>query len=86
MDTIRLNEVSDDVRAFLDRAFATDGVIVEDDDGRARGGIVPYFEATDEEKRRAWEGLKRLQQNVAASMQRQGIAEEDVDRLLQEDD
>jgi hypothetical protein len=86
METIRINELSDDVRAFLDRAFAGNGVLVEDERGRARGGVVPYFEADDAEKRRAWEGLKQLQQRVAASLQRQGITEDDLDRVLQEDD
>lgn len=86
MDKVRLNDVSKDVRAFLDRAFAGGGVLVEDETGRARGGILPYFEATDAEKRRAWKGMERLQRKVAASMKRQGVTEQDIDRVLLEDD
>lgn len=86
MDTVRLNEVSDDVRTFLNRAFSGGGVLVEDESGRARGGVLPYFEASDEEKRLAWQGMERLQQKVAAAMKRQGVTEDDIDRVLQEDD
>jgi hypothetical protein len=86
METVRLNDVSEEVRAFLDRAFGTGGVLVADAAGRACGGVLPYFEVTDEQKRSAWQSLERLQEKVAASMQRQGVTEDDVDRVLQEDE
>jgi hypothetical protein len=86
MTKVRLNEVSDDVRAFLNRAFSGGGLVVEDESGRARGGVLPYFEATDTEKREAWKGIERLQQQVAASMARQGITEDAVDQALRDDE
>lgn len=85
MTKVRLNEVSDDVRVFLDRAFSTGGLVVEDESGRARGGILPYFEATDPEKRQAWQELERLQLKVAASFARQGVSEDAIDQALRED-
>lgn len=85
---IRESEVSEAVRAFLQEAFEGGGVVIEDESGRARGGVFPYtyYEASEQERERAWQWLQQLQQRVGRSMREQGITEEDADRVLQEDD
>lgn len=83
---IRENEMSEAVRAFLKEAFEGGGVVIEDESGRTRGGVVPFVEASEEERERAWQWIEQLQGRVGESMRRQGVTEEDVDRVLQEDD
>ena len=83
---LRENEVSDPVRTFLDQAFESGGVIIEDEQGAVRGSVVPYFEAPPAERQAALRRLQKLQERTRAAMDEQGVAEDDIDRLLQEDD
>jgi len=87
MRRIKFKELNPAVSLFLSDALRPgEGIVVEDDAGRAFCGIVPYVEATAEEREAAWKRLERLQEKVSQSMQEQGVTEADVDRILSEDD
>jgi hypothetical protein len=86
MQTVRLNDLCEPVRSFIEQASLGDGIIVADETGRARCGVVPYRQATAEEKRLADESLTRLRRKVDQAMTEQGVTEGDIDRALEEDD
>lgn len=86
MKKVQINELSEPIRLFLEQLRDGESIMVEDENGRLQCGITPYFKATNEERQQAWRDLEELQDRVAASMDEQGITEEDVDRLLQEND
>lgn len=86
MKKVRLSELTETVRQFLDRVFEGGGVVVEDNEGRTRGSFVPYRDPTPEEERRADESLARLRQKTSAAMKEAGVTEDDVMRELLEDD
>jgi hypothetical protein len=85
MKTVKLTELSEDVRSFLGEAGKGDGVMVEDETGQARYSIAPYHRSTADERAAALERLRRLQNETRLAMEEQGVTEEDIDRLLQED-
>ena len=84
MDKVRIEQLNESVRSFF--AGIGDGLLVEDEAGRACYGVIPYDEAAPDEEQAAWQRLGQLQDKVEKTMQRKGIKEEDVDQLLQEDD
>lgn len=86
MKKVRLSELAEPVRSFLDRVFAGGGVVVEDNEGRMRGSFVPYRDPTPDEERRADESLARLREKTDAGMKEAGVTEDDVMRELLEDD
>ena len=86
MKKVRLSEVSQAVRSFLDGVLQGDGVVIEDDAGRTRGQVVPYRDPTPEEERQANESLERIRQQTAAAMEEAGVTEEDVMQELLKDD
>jgi hypothetical protein len=87
MDMIRLNEVSDEVRAFLDRAAAGEGVIViADDTGEPRIGVFPYSLVSNEERERAWREVQVIQRNVQQRLDAAGKTEDELDGILQKDE
>jgi hypothetical protein len=83
---VALQELGKDVRSFLSQTQDGEGIVVEDEMGRALYGIIPYTEATAQEKKEAWKRIKRLQRKAGKAMKAQRISEEDVERLLLEDD
>ena len=86
MQRITLSELSEPVRLFLSQVHAGQGIVVEDDTGRSQYGIIPYTEATPEEKKAAWQQLQRVQDKVGAAMTQAGVIEADVEDALLEDD
>ena len=86
MKKVRLSELTDPVRSFLDQVFEGGGVVFEDNDGRTRGSFVPYRDPTPEEERRADESLARFREKTSAGMKEAGVTEDDVMRELLEDD
>jgi isopentenyl diphosphate isomerase/L-lactate dehydrogenase-like FMN-dependent dehydrogenase len=52
----------------------------------AYSGVTPYYRANDQERAAAWQRLEALQQEVGRRMVEKGITEDDIDRVLQEDD
>ena len=86
MKTIRLTEVSETIRSFLNQVLQGEGAVIEDESGRARGRFVPYRDPTPEEERRADESLEKLRQKTAKAMKKHGVTEDDVMRVILEDD
>ena len=86
MKKVRLPEVGRAVRRFLGEVLESDGVVIEDEDGRVRGEFVAYRDPTAAEERRADESVKRLWQHTSQAMKETGVTEEDIDRDLQEGD
>ncbi|MGD9855915.1 MAG: hypothetical protein AB7U20_13300 [Planctomycetaceae bacterium] len=87
MRTISLNEVSEQVRVFLEHAAAGDGVIVvAEDTGEPRIGVFPYSHVSCEERERAWRDIQAIQLNVQRRLDAAGKTEEELDAILQEDE
>ena len=86
MNKIRITELSQAVQDFLSRVTAGGSVAIVDDDGQLQCGITPYTEATPAEKEQAFRSLEALQAKVGKSMKEQGVTEDDVMRVLLEDD
>jgi hypothetical protein len=86
MQRVALSELSEPVREFLARVENGQGLVVEDESGRARCGVIPYVEATPDERKRAWERIQQIQQKVGQSLADQGVTEDDVIRAALQDD
>ncbi len=84
MQTVRFNDLSDPVRAFLAPAGRGEVIVVQDEGGKATYSVVPIIQPSTDVQRQAWSDILKLQQEVASSMRQQGVSEEDVDRLLSE--
>ena len=85
MKSVKLAELSDDVRSFLSQAGEGGGVMVEDETGRARYSVAPYHQPTSEERAAALKWLEQTQRKSRQAMEAQGVTEDDLDRVLQED-
>lgn len=77
-----LKDLSDDVRSFLDDSDSPIEVI--DEAGEVR--YVVYRRPTDVEKTAALDRLRAIQKKTHDAMTSQGITEDDIDRVLQEND
>jgi len=86
MKKIRLTELSDAVRSFLDQVRTGESIMVVDENDQLQCGITPYYRASERERAEAWERLEVLQERVGRRMAKKGITEDDIDRVLQEDD
>ena len=85
MKSVKLTELTDDVRSFLSQAGEGGGVMAEDETGQARYSVAPYHQSTAEERAAALKWLERTQHKSRQAMEAQGVTEDDLDRLLQED-
>jgi hypothetical protein len=86
MKTVALNDLSQDIRQLLTDAEQSGGLVVEDENGRARSRIYAYAEPTEAERQAAWGRLQGFQEKVQRSFDAQGVSEADLDRLIQDDD
>ncbi len=86
MKKVRLTEVNEAVRTFLNQVLQGDGAVIEDEAGRTRGSFVPYRDPTPEEEKRADQSLERLRKKTGAAMKEAGVTEDDVMRELLKDD
>lgn len=86
MQKVAINQLSEPVREFLAQVRNGQGIVVEDEAGRARYGVIPYVEATPEERKRAWERLQQLQQTIGPRLIEQGVTEDDLIRAALADD
>ena len=86
MKKVRLTELSEPLRMFLNQVLQSGGVEIEDESGRIRGSFVPYRDPTPEEERRADESLEQLRKKTGEATEKHGVTEEDIDRVLQEDE
>ena len=84
MQTVRFNDLSDPVRAFLAPAGRGEVIVVQDEGGKATYSVVPIIQSSADVQRRAWNDILKLQQEVGDSMRQHGASEEDIDRLLLE--
>ncbi len=84
MVKVRLNDLSDPVRAFLAPAGRGEVIVVQDEGGNAAYSVVPVLQPSSEAQQRAWDDILLLQRHVGRSLQKHGVTEEDVDRLLDE--
>jgi hypothetical protein len=86
MQKVALNQLSEPVQAFLARVRVGQGIVVEDEAGRARYGVVEYVEASAAEQQEAWERLQQLQQKTKQALEEQGGTVDGVERLILADD
>ncbi|GAC1300132.1 MAG: hypothetical protein NVSMB14_10720 [Isosphaeraceae bacterium] len=95
MKTISINDLSESVRDFLDQASDSEGLSIKDETGRLRLGEVLYpsskvqDRATLTEKasrEQVWIEIQAIQEKVGERMQAAGITEDDIDRVLAEDE
>ncbi|HVA50368.1 MAG TPA: hypothetical protein VNH11_28700 [Pirellulales bacterium] len=86
MQKISMDQLSEPVRLFLSQVPKTGGVLVEDERGRVCFGVIPYQEAPASEQQAARVRLATLQQRVGERLQAQGKSQEELDRLLQDDE
>jgi hypothetical protein len=85
MKTIAFNALSEDARQLLADAERAGGLVVEDEEGRARSRIYAYPEPTEAERQAAWDRLHIFQEKVQRSFDSQGVSEADLDRLIQDE-
>jgi hypothetical protein len=83
---IRLNEIQEPVRTFLDEALSGDGVVIEDAAGQLRGRLRPFTQVSQEERDRALRELRALQATVQQRIDAAGKSEPELDAILQDDD
>lgn len=86
MRKVRLSEVSEAVRVFVNQALQSGGVEIEDENGRVRGSVVPYRVPTPDQRRQAQAKLEKLWEKTGRAMLEAGVTEADIDRELQDDD
>jgi hypothetical protein len=86
MQKVAINQLSESVRAFLARVRVGQGIVVEDEAGRARYGVVEYLPASPKEQQEAWEQLQQLQQRTKQAIENQGGTVDEVERLILADD
>jgi len=86
MQKIAIEQLSEQVRAFLSQVRNGRGLVIEDEAGRAQYGVIPFVEATPEERSQAWEKIQQLQQKIGQKLADQGVTEEDLIRAALEDD
>lgn len=84
MQRISLDQLSEPIRLFLSQIPKQGGVLVEDEGGRVCFGVIPYQEAPAPDQAAARLRLAELQQRVAERLQ--GKSEEELDRILQDDE
>lgn len=86
MKKIQFNDLSEDTRRVLAEAEESGGLVVEDEGGHARSRIYAYREPTESERQAAWERLRQWQVKAEASMRKHGVTEDDILRVVLEDD
>jgi len=86
MQRITISQLSEPIRLFLAQVQQGQGIIVEDESGQAKYGIIPYTEASLDEKAAAWKNVQRVQKKAAKGLKASGVSEADVERAILEDD
>ncbi len=86
MKKILLNDLSEAARNVLAGVGKDESIVIEDETGAARYGVIPYRQPTAERKQQAWEKLREWQAKAEASMKKHGVTEDDILRVVLEDD
>jgi hypothetical protein len=85
-NSVKLADLSDDVQSFLGQANEEGGILVEDDEGNPCFSVAGFRRPTPEQRRKALEELAEIQRNVRLQMEADGRTEEELDRIIQEDE
>lgn len=86
MQKIAMSQLSEPVREFLAQIRNGQGLVIEDETGRAQYGVIPYVESPLEERKQAWARIQQLQRNLGRALAEQGLTEDDLIRAALEDD
>lgn len=86
MQKIAISNLSEPVRLFFSQLPKDEGILVEDEKGRACFGVIPYQEASTAQQAAALGRLGELQKRVGDRLAAEGKSEEDLDRILQDDE
>ena len=84
MQRMAISELSPSVQSFLAQVKRRNGILIEDEDGRTRYGVIPYEEAPPAQQRTARKRLVQLQAKVGKTMRKRNRTEAQFDRLLQQ--
>ena len=83
---VNIKELSQPIQSFLTDVKDGDAVLVADDTGQIQYSVVRFAQASKAERDKAWRYIEEIQTDVGQMMKRTGKTEEELDRLLQEDD
>jgi hypothetical protein len=82
----RLDQLDQSLRQQLAAIDNDEAIVIEDKNGQARRGVIPYRRPTAAQKQRAWERMQAFQKKVQESLDKQGMTEDDLTRELLNDD
>ena len=86
MKKVPLKELSEDTRRLLADAEEAGGLVVEDEQGQPCSRVYAYADPSEAERQAAWERLRQWQAKAEASMKKHGVTEDDILRVVLEDD
>ena len=85
MKKIRMNDLGEPFQKAVGDA-AGEPLVIEDDQGEARYSVHRIGKPTEQQKAEALQGLGKLQEKADASMKKHGKTEDDLMRVILEDD
>jgi hypothetical protein len=85
IERVKIGDLTDETRKFIEGWLSRGGVGFEDDEGRLCSQLVPLRSATRQERHAAWERIQEISKVVGDQMRARGETEADLDRILQED-
>ena len=85
MKKVRLNELGEPFQKAVGEANG-EPLVVEDDQGEARYSVHRIGKPTEQQKKEALAGLRKLQEKATAAMKEAGKTEDDLMREILEDD
>jgi hypothetical protein len=65
MKKVAISELSEPVRAFLERVKSGESIMVVDDNDQLVCGLTPYYEASPAERARACDSMREFQQRAS---------------------
>ena len=85
MKKVRLNDLGEPFQKAVAEAGG-EPLVIEDDQGEARYSVHRIGKPTEQQKAAALQGLRKLQEKSDAAMKKHGKTEDDVMRVILEDD
>ena len=85
MKKVRLNDLGEPFQKAVGEA-AGKPLLIEDDQGEARYSVHRIGKPTEQQKQDALQGLRKLQERADASMKKHGKTEDDLMKVILEDD
>lgn len=86
MQKLPLSSLTEPIQIFLRQVRDDGAVIVEDAQSGVKYKVTAYRESSPEQRERAWQAIQGMQSQVGESMRQEGVTEQDIDKLLLEDD